>query len=52
MTADEQAPTRIGRYRWVICALLFFALTINYVDRQVLGVLKPHLETELGWSET
>lgn len=43
---------RIGRYRWVICALLFFALTINYVDRQVLGVLKPHLEVELGWSET
>ncbi|KQS53916.1 MAG: MFS transporter [Brevundimonas sp.] len=52
MTASEEAPTRIGRYRWVICALLFFALTINYVDRQVLGVLKPYLETELGWSET
>ncbi|MBU1346425.1 MAG: MFS transporter [Alphaproteobacteria bacterium] len=42
---------RIGRYRWVICALLFFAITINYVDRQVLGVLKPVLEAELGWSE-
>ena len=52
MTEQEAPGGRIGRYRWVICALLFFALTINYVDRQVLGVLKPHLETELGWSET
>ena len=42
---------RVGRYRWVICALLFFAITINYVDRQVIGVLKPLLEKELGWSE-
>lgn len=48
---DDPLPGRIGRYRWVICALLFFAITINYVDRQVLGVLKPVLETELGWSE-
>ena len=40
-----------GRYRWVICALLFFAITINYVDRQVVGVLKPLLEDEFGWSE-
>ena len=48
---DDPPPGRIGRYRWAICALLFFAITINYVDRQVLGVLKPVLETELGWSE-
>ncbi len=48
---DDPLPGRIGRYRWAICALLFFAITINYVDRQVLGVLKPVLETELGWSE-
>ncbi|WP_246167337.1 MFS transporter [Sphingomonas piscis] len=41
----------MGRYRWVICALLFFAITINYVDRQVVGVLKPLLEKEFGWSE-
>lgn len=40
-----------GRYRWAICALLFFAITINYVDRQVVGVLKPLLEKEFGWSE-
>src|SRR5882672_2453666 len=42
---------RIGRYRWTICALLFFAATINYVDRQVIGILKPTLKTELGWDE-
>ncbi len=40
-----------GRYRWAICALLFFVITINYIDRQVLGVLKPVIEGELGWSE-
>jgi ACS family hexuronate transporter-like MFS transporter len=42
---------RIGRYRWVICALLFFAATVNYIDRQVLGILKGTLTTEFGWSE-
>jgi ACS family hexuronate transporter-like MFS transporter len=40
-----------GRYRWAICALLFFVITINYVDRQVIGVLKPIIEDDLGWSE-
>ncbi|AUX68906.1 MFS transporter [Porphyrobacter sp. HT-58-2] len=39
-------------HRWVICALLFFATTINYVDRQVIGILKPTLSAEFGWSET
>ncbi len=39
------------RFRWYVCGLLFFATTINYVDRQVLGLLKPLLEKELGWSE-
>lgn len=41
-----------GNYRWVICALLFFAITINYVDRLIFGVLKPVLEVEFGWSES
>ena len=46
------APVRAGgQYRWVICALLFFAATINYVDRQVIGILKPTLQQEFGWSE-
>jgi ACS family hexuronate transporter-like MFS transporter len=39
------------RHRWVICALLFAAATVNYIDRQVLAVLKPTLQAELGWSE-
>ena len=38
--------------RWSICGLLFFATTVNYVDRQVLGILKPVLEHDLHWSET
>jgi len=42
----------VGRYRWTICALLFFATTINYIDRQVLGILAPTLQTELHWTET
>ena len=43
---------RVGKYRWTICALLFFATTINYIDRQVLGILAPTLQKELHWSET
>jgi ACS family hexuronate transporter-like MFS transporter len=38
-------------YRWVICALLFFSATVNYIDRQVLGILKPTLQKEFSWSE-
>jgi ACS family hexuronate transporter-like MFS transporter len=41
--ADLSAGTRIGRVRWTICAMLFAATTINYMDRQVLGLLKPTL---------
>ena len=44
-------PAKIGYYRWVICALLFFATTINYVDRQVIGILKTTLQGEFGWNE-
>jgi ACS family hexuronate transporter-like MFS transporter len=36
----------------MICALLFFAATINYIDRQVIGILKPTLQSEFGWTET
>lgn len=49
---DDRIPTRIGRQRWVICALLFFAATVNYIDRQVIGILKPTLATEFGWTES
>ncbi len=40
------------KYRWVICGLLFFATTINYVDRQILSLLKPILDEQLGWTST
>src|SRR5688572_13660691 len=43
--------SRAGFYRWVICALLFFAATINYIDRQVIGILKPTLVKEFGWGD-
>ena len=43
-------PPGIG-YRWTIVALLFAATTINYIDRQVLGILAPTLQRELGWTE-
>lgn len=41
----------MGNYRWIIVALLFFATTINYLDRQVIGLLKDDLSREFGWSE-
>jgi ACS family hexuronate transporter-like MFS transporter len=50
--SSEAAPTRVGRYRWMICALLFAATAINYVDRQTIGVLKPTLQAELKWTES
>jgi ACS family hexuronate transporter-like MFS transporter len=52
--AATVAPARaaaVGHFRWVICALLFLAATINYIDRQVIGILKPTLQAEFGWSE-
>ncbi|HXB53176.1 MAG TPA: MFS transporter [Vicinamibacteria bacterium] len=45
------SSTGVGGVRWVICALLFFATTINYVDRQIIGILKPELQRDLGWDE-
>lgn len=42
----------IGSYRWTICALLFAATTINYLDRQIIGLLKPVLEKEFSWTES
>src|SRR5215510_12858755 len=47
----EAPARRVGSFRWVICGLLFLAATINYVDRQVIGILKPTLQAEFGWSE-
>ena len=50
-TLTENPISSGGNFRWVVCALLFFATTINYVDRQVLGILAKPLQQELGWSE-
>ena len=50
-TVTPSAAAVIGRYRWVICGLLFLAATINYIDRQVIGILKPTLQQQFGWSE-
>ncbi len=48
---EASATGRRGWFRWVICAVLFFATTINYIDRQIIGILKQTLEAQLGWSE-
>jgi len=49
--ATQTISERVGRYRWVICGLLFFATTVNYVDRQVLGILSKDLKLAIGWTE-
>lgn len=43
---------KAGKYRWTICALLFFATTVNYLDRQVLSLLAPDLSKEFSWTNT
>jgi ACS family hexuronate transporter-like MFS transporter len=52
MSKLSQTTEKIGKYRWTICALLFFATTVNYLDRQVLSLLKGDLEIEFNWSDT
>lgn len=51
LVAETPDLERPASYRWTICALLFVATTINYVDRQVLGILAPTLQRELHWTE-
>ena len=51
LPADAAAGGAIGKFRWVICSLLFLGISKNYVDRQVLGVLKTTLQHNLGWNE-
>jgi MFS transporter, ACS family, hexuronate transporter len=55
ITSNEQNATtsrsRVGYFRWVICGLLLLGVTKNYMDRQVLGLLKPSLQRALGWNE-
>lgn len=52
-TINDRIATRVGKRRWMICALLFFATTINYIDRQVLGILATDetFKAAIGWNE-
>src|SRR5262245_22586846 len=50
-TATATIATKVGHYRWRICALLFAATTLNYIDRSVLSVLAPDLSRLFGWNE-
>ena len=52
LTTDPLSQKKpVGNYRWIIVALLFFATTINYLDRQVIGLLKDYLAADMNWSE-
>ena len=51
MSALGNVNQQMTRYRWVICAMLFFAATVNYLDRQVLSLLQPMLEEEFHWTD-
>ena len=46
------APRLSSNFRWAVCGLLFFATTINYIDRQILSLLKPILDEQLHWTST
>jgi ACS family hexuronate transporter-like MFS transporter len=50
MRSTPGKPGLVGRYRWLICLLLFLATTINYIDRQILSLLKPILDEQLRWT--
>ncbi len=50
-TLTQTGSPKVGYFRWVVCALLFFAATINYIDRQVLGLLKSTLQEQFAFSE-
>jgi len=54
MTLVESPPTAktVGNFRWFICALLFVATLVNYMDREILGILKPELQKQFGWKDT
>lgn len=48
--AREMAKPK-SNYRWVICSMLVFATTVNYMDRQILGLLAPMLQKDIGWTQ-
>src|SRR5258708_14279434 len=50
-TIPPQPASHVGGRRWLICGLLFFATTVNYMDRQVIALLKPTLQLQFGWTD-
>lgn len=52
IASTSPVQSKIGKYRWTICSLVFYATTINYLDRQVISLLKPVLEKEFAWTES
>ena len=50
MSDLNEVKMKIGNHRWIICTLLFFATTVNYLDRTILGILGPTLQREIGWT--
>jgi MFS transporter, ACS family, hexuronate transporter len=54
VVAGREASTTktLANFRWYICGLLFYATTVNYMDRIVMGILKPTISHDLGWNET
>jgi ACS family hexuronate transporter-like MFS transporter len=53
VAAPEASTTKtVANFRWYICGLLFYATTVNYMDRIVMGILKPTISHDLGWNET
>ena len=51
MENKVKEKVKVGKFRWTIVALVFMATTINYIDRQVVGILAPILDKEIGWTE-
>ncbi|MEO6003723.1 MAG: MFS transporter [Opitutus sp.] len=52
MSPSSPSAPSPGRFRWSICGLLFFSVALNYIDRNIIGILKQPLSHDLGWSET
>jgi ACS family hexuronate transporter-like MFS transporter len=51
ISTSTHSATKVGKFRWTIVALVFCATTINYIDRQVIGILAPILQKDIGWTE-
>ena len=50
--ANSEIQSKVGNFRWFICGLLFYATTVNYMDRVVMGILKTTISKDLHWNDT